>query len=100
MGAYRSNLVKRKSIRLRFHPPEVLSRTPESTPVVIEPNERLQLRIFIGRSVVEVFVNRKQSVVVMGYPGQKDSTVVSLRAQGQDAELSSLHCWQMKSIYE
>ncbi|MBF0290206.1 MAG: glycoside hydrolase family 32 protein [SAR324 cluster bacterium] len=80
--------------------PEVLSRAPESAPVVIESNERLQLHIFIDRSVIEVFVNKKQCVAVRVYPGRKDSTGVSLRAQGQAAELSSLHCWQMKNIYE
>ena len=80
--------------------PEVISRAPESAPVLIETNERLQLRIFIDRSVVEVFVNKKQCLAVRVYPGRKDSTGISLRAQGQDADLSYLDCWQMKNIYE
>ena len=80
--------------------PEVISRAPESAPVLIETNERLQLRIFIDRSVVEVFVNKKQCLAVRVYPGRKDSTGISLRAQGQDADLSYLDCWQMKNNYE
>ncbi len=33
------------------------------------------------------------------YPGRPDSTGVSLRAQGADAELRSIEVWQMASIY-
>jgi beta-fructofuranosidase len=79
--------------------PDVLSRPPETAPIFIEPNEPLQLRIFVDRSVVEVFVNGKQCVAVRVYPGRQDSTGVSLLAQGQNAELLSLDCWQMTNIY-
>ena len=53
----------------------------------------------MDKSVVEVFVNGKQCVAMRVYPGHKDSTGVSLRAQGQDAELMSLDAWQMMSIW-
>ncbi|MHC4337940.1 MAG: GH32 C-terminal domain-containing protein [Planctomycetota bacterium] len=62
--------------------------------------EPLKLRVFVDRSVVEVFVNGKQCVAVRVYPGREDSTGVSLRSQGQDATLKSLDAWQMKNIYE
>ncbi|MEM7131099.1 MAG: glycoside hydrolase family 32 protein [Chloroflexota bacterium] len=80
--------------------PDVRSRAPETAPVHIEDDELLQLRIFIDRSVVEVFVNGKQCVSERVYPGREDSLGVSLRAQGADAELKSLDAWQMKNIYE
>ena len=79
---------------------DVLSRAPETAPVYLEPDEPLQLRIFIDRSVVEVFVNGKQCLAVRVYPGREDSLGVSLRAQGQEAQLKSLDAWQMKNIYE
>ena len=79
--------------------PQVDSRAPETAPVAIEADEALQLRIFIDRSVVEVFVNGKQCVAVRVYPGRPDSIGVSLRAQGSDAELRSLDAWQMQNIY-
>ena len=79
--------------------PDALSRAPETAPVRIESNEPLQLRIFIDRSVVEVFANGKQCVAVRVFPGREDSTGVSLRAQGANAELRSLDAWQMKTIY-
>jgi beta-fructofuranosidase len=34
------------------------------------------------------------------YPGRQDSLGVSLRAQGNDAELKSLTAWQMENIYQ
>lgn len=79
--------------------PDVLSRAPETAPIHLEEDEPLHLRIFIDRSVVEVFVNGKQCVAVRVYPGHEDSLGVSLRAQGQEAALLSLDAWQMKNIY-
>ena len=79
--------------------PDVRSRAPETAPVLLENDEPLRLRVFLDRSVIEVFVNGKQCVAMRVYPGRKDSLGVSLRAQGQDAALKSLDAWQMKSIY-
>ena len=76
------------------------SRAPETAPVFIEPDEPLKLRVFIDKSVVEVFVNGKQCVAMRVYPGREDSTGVSLRSQGQDSQLKALDAWQMEDIYE
>ena len=80
--------------------PDALSRPPESAPVFIEDDEPVRLRIFVDRSVVEVFVNERQCVAVRVYPGREDSRGVSLLSRGQEAELLSLDCWQMRSVYE
>ena len=79
--------------------PDVESRPPETAPVLIHPDEMLQLRIFIDRSVVEVFVNGRQCLALRVYPAREDSVGVSLRSQGNDAVLASLDAWQMASIY-
>ena len=78
----------------------MLSRAPETAAVFIEPDETLKLRVFIDKSVVEVFVNGKQCVAMRVYPDREDSVGVSLRSQGQDSELRSLDAWQMENIYE
>ena len=80
--------------------PDVISRAPESAPVYLAPGESLKLRVFIDRSVVEVFVNDRQALAVRVYPGREDSLGVSLRAQGADAALRSLDLWQMGTIYD
>jgi beta-fructofuranosidase len=80
--------------------PDVLSRAPETAPIILEEEEVLTLRIFIDKSVVEVFVNGRQCLAVRVYPSRDDSVGISLRAQGRDAELLSLDAWQMKNVYE
>ena len=80
--------------------PDVRSRAPETAPISIGGAEPLTLRVFIDKSVVEVFANGKQCVALRVYPGCEDSIGVSLRSQGQDAALKSLDAWQMKNIYE
>ncbi len=80
--------------------PEALSRAPETAPVFLDDDEPLRLRVFIDRSVVEVFVNGKQCVAVRVYPGRDDSLGVSLRAQGSAATLKRLDAWRMRSVWD
>jgi len=79
---------------------DVQQRPPETAPVVLAPDEALELRIFIDRSVVEVFVNGRQCVALRVYPERHDSLGVSLRSQGADSRLLSLDAWTLKSIWE
>jgi len=79
--------------------PGALSRAPETGSVFLAPDEPLKLRVFVDRSVVEVFVNGRQCIAMRVYPGLRDSIGVSMRSQGQDAKIRRLNAWQMKSIY-
>jgi len=78
--------------------PDVWLRPPERA-VMERGSEPLKLRVFVDRSVVEVFVNGKLYLAMRVYPGRKDSVGVSVRAQGQDAVLKKLDAWQMQSIW-
>jgi beta-fructofuranosidase len=80
--------------------PDALSRPPESAPVFLSPDENLRIRVFVDRSVVEVFVNDRQCAAVRVYPGRPDSTGLSVRPAGRDIELLSMHVWRMESIYD
>jgi len=80
--------------------PDVRTRGPETAQVYIDPKDPLRLRVFVDRSVVEVFVNEKQCVALRVYPGREDSVGVSLRAQGQEAQLRSLDAWRMENIWQ
>jgi len=79
---------------------DVQSRPTENAPLYLEDGENLHLRIFIDKSMIEVYANGKQYAAVRVYPGLEESTGVSVRSQGQDSELISLDAWQMKNIYE
>ncbi len=75
------------------------SRAPETAPISIEKGETLKLRIFIDKSVVEVFVNGKQSVAARVYPSLDDSLGISFRSQGSESVVKSINAYQMKPIY-
>lgn len=79
---------------------DVQIRPPETAQIELEPDEPFRLRIFIDKSIVEVFVNEKQCLALRVYPDKDDSTGVSLRSIGNDNKLDFLKAWQMKSIYE
>jgi beta-fructofuranosidase len=78
---------------------DVLPRPPEKAPFVLTEKEPLKLRIFIDKSVVEVFVNDRQRVVARVNPSCKDALDVSLRSYGKPCLLKSLDAWQMRSIW-
>jgi beta-fructofuranosidase len=77
---------------------DVWVRPPERA-VMSRGNEMLKLRVFIDKSVVEVFVNDRQYLAMRVYPERDDSLGVSLRAEGRSAKLKRLDAWQMKAIW-
>ena len=79
---------------------DVRLRPPETAQVELARNEPLKLRVFVDRSVVEVFVNGKQCLGARVYPERPDSIGVSLHARGRDAAIESLDAWRMESIHE
>ena len=64
-------------------------------PFALEPGELLTLRIFLDRSVLEVFANRRQCVTQRIYPTRPDSTGVSLFARGGEARVRWLQAWPL-----
>ena len=74
-------------------------RPAEVAPFHLEEGETLDLRIFVDKSVVELFANGRQVMGVRAYPERPDSVGVAIRSVGTDATLKSLDAWQMKSIY-
>ena len=81
-----------------YRPKPCYAGTREAS-IYLAPGETLKLRIFIDKSVVEVFANDRQCVTTRVYPGREDSAGITLRAQGAEATLRSLDVWQMHSIY-
>ena len=79
--------------------PDAICRPPAVGEVHIAPGEMLRLRVFVDKSVVEVFVNERQCLAARVYPGLAESRSISLTSRGQDASLLSADFWKMKSIY-
>ncbi len=78
---------------------DVIRLEPETGPLELADDEPLRLRVFIDRSVIEVFANGRQCLTKRIYPAQTDSVGIELVAQGGKAILRSMDLWQMKSIW-
>ena len=78
---------------------DVFARSPEIGPIALADDETLTLRVFVDRSIVEVFSNDRQCLTVRVYPEREDSVGVSAFARGGDARLASMTAWQMRSIW-
>jgi beta-fructofuranosidase len=70
-------------------------RVLEQAPFTLTAGEPLVLRVFVDRSVVEVFANDRQAICRRVYPGRKDSVGVSLFTREGEATVSSLRAWEM-----
>ncbi|MBM3889812.1 MAG: hypothetical protein FJ388_11905, partial [Verrucomicrobia bacterium] len=66
-----------------------------AAPFALEPGELLTLRVFVDRSVVEVFANDRQAALRRIYPQRPDSVGVSVFANGGAAKVRQVKAWQM-----
>jgi sucrose-6-phosphate hydrolase SacC (GH32 family) len=63
-------------------------------PFELPAGERLELRIFLDRSVLEVFANRRQCVTQRIYPSRSDSLEVRLFSRGGTVE-ATVEVWDL-----
>jgi beta-fructofuranosidase len=59
----------------------------------------LRLRVFLDRSVLEVFANERVCIGERIYPSRPDSLGLALFAEGGSAELRGLDVWEMGTIW-
>ncbi len=78
---------------------ESVERTAHSAPLGLAPGEPLVLRVFLDRSVIEVFANERVTLTSRVYPAGADSTGIAPIARGGTAGLRELDLWQMRSIW-
>lgn len=71
-------------------------RSVESAPLKLADGEGLKLRIFVDKSIVEVFANDGRLVLSRRIvPERDDSTGISLYAKGTAAKAASVDVWDM-----
>jgi sucrose-6-phosphate hydrolase SacC (GH32 family) len=70
-------------------------KTVEAGPFELAPGETLKLRVFVDKSVVEVFANGRQAVMRRIYPSRGDSVGVAVFAKGGPASLAALEAWDL-----
>lgn len=67
----------------------------EAGPLALADGERLSLRVFVDRSIVEVFANGRQAVMRRIYPTRDDSVSVRLFSRGGPVRVSRLQAWEV-----
>lgn len=75
--------------------PEDKAKSIEAGPFVLAKGERLKLRVFVDKSVIEVFANGRQAVMRRIYPANPDSLGVCLFSVGASAQLRGLKSWKI-----
>ena len=63
----------------------------------LDPDEPLRLRIFLDRSVIEIFANGRTCLTSRIYPSREDSLGIGCFARGGTAKLRELKVWEMGS---
>jgi len=76
---------------------KVLAMGEIEPPFELKKGENLNLRIFLDKGMVEVFVNDRQAAVYM-HRHDKENTGISLFSKGGDIA-AKVNGWKMKSIY-
>ena len=78
---------------------DLIPRPPEIGPLDVADDQPIELRIFVDRSIVEVFANERQCLTLRVYPDRDDSVGVSLFTRGGSAKFSGVESWQMESVW-
>ncbi len=60
--------------------------------------EKIELRIFLDKSMIEVFANDRQAAVA-AYPHRAENQVITLFSQAAGLQASGIQAWKMKSVY-
>ena len=69
--------------------------TIERAPCALKPGEALKLRVFVDKSMVEIFANDRQAIGRRVYPTRADSLGVALFAQDGAAQFKHVKAWEL-----
>ena len=68
----------------------------QAAPFTLAADESLRLRIFLDKSILEVYANGRQCVTQRLYPTRADSTGVVLFSQQGTTTVRSLDAWDLE----
>jgi sucrose-6-phosphate hydrolase SacC (GH32 family) len=69
--------------------------TAQEAPFALAASEPLTLRVFLDRSILEIFANRKQCLTQRIYPTRTDSLDIVLVSEGGECQVESINAWEM-----
>ncbi len=69
--------------------------TDQVAPFSLGKNEKLEIQIFIDKSIIEIFANGRQCVTQRVYPTRSDSRGIELFSSGGNSKVNILRVWDM-----
>ena len=73
--------------------------TEQVAPMPLKAGEPVRVRVFLDRSILEVFVNERQCLTQRIYPARKDSVGVKLFTRDGEMTVKSLEAWKMMPVF-
>ncbi|AZN41469.1 glycoside hydrolase family 32 protein [Paenibacillus albus] len=67
----------------------------EAAPFQLHEHEKLELTVFIDKSVIEIYACNRQAIARRVYPGRSDSTGVYLFSEGAAAAFDTIQVWEV-----
>ena len=71
------------------------SGSVESAPIELGSTEGLKLRIFVDKSIIEVFANSRQAIARHIFPENENSTGVKVFSKNADTLITKFESWQI-----
>ena len=91
----RSSLIAEETPFVPILPPAERKIRAETAPFELSPGEPLKVRVFLDRSIVEVFINGRQSLTQRIYPSRGDSMGMRVFSRGGRAKVPRIEAWDM-----
>ncbi|MCA9107372.1 MAG: GH32 C-terminal domain-containing protein, partial [Planctomycetales bacterium] len=67
----------------------------QTAPLELDPDEPLRLRVFLDRSMLEVFANERLAMTQRIWPTRNDSLGIAVTNEGAPFELTRFRVWEM-----
>jgi beta-fructofuranosidase len=67
----------------------------QEAPLALPPGEPLRLRVFLDRSIIEVFANGRQCLTQHVYPTRADSLGIAFASEGAATTVRRVRAWPM-----
>ena len=74
------------------HNPVIIT---EDAPFTLTPGEKVHLRVFLDKSMLEVFANGRQCITQVIYPTLKDAVNVEVFADDAPIKVESIKAWKL-----
>ena len=67
----------------------------QNAPFNVKKGEKIRLRVFLDKSMLEVFANGRQCITQVIYPTLKDAVDIQVFAEDASIKIEEVKAWQL-----